>query len=632
MAKEEKKTTFGDKYLNALKGAPRITRDAVINAVNKDNDKRLQYAGENNTVDFNDALRRAKTTVDPFARTEASDDKDNPEYEKPVIGQRSIDWRIKKAQARLDREDASFRTALDEKILETEKDINLFMDEEETDILSSDGLMRGYRVVMQRTAVPEKAKSIDDLNVMLGGKKVSVFKELEGESVRIDCPVPEYSKALVKKAAEEIALTGNTEWTSEVKAGDNISLVSMNVDASVGKIPVTVVIKDAPAEEKAPADKGPEEVPAMNEGPGGNEGAVFVPAGKYISKAEWDSVYEKMESLNQNAFSYTINDGTVVKCWISAQHNGKDMAIEKLCVPAEEKATKRDIFPCNDTVNEGGKITSKGWDSIYKEMLSNHKQMYSVTNERGDRYDFRLNVEIDGDKRAKIDYAGALEGDSIGDIPAKIIISKETWEDAVTRAANDPSLSGQSQVEMPDGKKLNVKVKTTIDGKEAIPNIPVTGDDVRQYRGGGAMVSRDFAQKAIDQMETEKSTFCKLVSRDGREFRFAREGRLTLFVNGKEFSRFANNPERRKGYKAALSEVAGLMNSPEEEKKGMDIRAKEAQKTIARQRFIGQLPLTGAGYAVRTVGSELRRADMTSSSILSALLHGATGATRSVGR
>ena len=178
MAKEEKKTMFGEKYLNALKGTPRIARDAVINAVNKDNDKRLQYAGENNTVDFNDALRRAKTTVDPFARTEASDDKDNPEYEKPVIGQRSIDWRIKKAQARLDREDASFRTALDEKILETEKDINLFMDEEETDILSSDGLMRGYSVVMQRTAVPEKAKSIDDLNVMLGGKKVSVFKEL----------------------------------------------------------------------------------------------------------------------------------------------------------------------------------------------------------------------------------------------------------------------------------------------------------------------------------------------------------------------------------------------------------------------------------------------------------------------
>lgn len=693
MAKEEKKKTFGDKYLNALKGAPRVARDAVINAINIDNDKKLQYAGENNTVDFGDALRRAKTTVDPFARMEASNDKDNSEYERPVIGQRSIDWRVERAQDRLEREDASFRAALDEKILATEKDISQFMDEEGTDVLSSDGLWRGYHVILQRTAVPEKAKSIDDLNVMLGGKKVSVFKELEGESVRTDSPMPEYSSELAKKAAREMALFGVTDWekgVSEVYAGPEqvLGLSEDDLHASAVNDAVTSSFnQDSSAEHSAAPDdtdrrlpmKGPD-LPAVPErlpAAGGehfigentlpsaareNEplsnfslhvdtfvgktpvsaivrsdkdmlhmfngrDAVYMPGGKYISRAEWDKIYKGMERVRQSSFAYTREDGTVVKCWISAKHNGKDMAIDGF---GDANNTK-DKFPYYDRMSPDGTRKSRGWDTIYREMLSNNKQMYSTTTIDGGTYEFSLNVTVDGE-RAKIDHFGVLEGEAVGDTSPKVFISRSAYADGIERAANDPSLSGQSQVSMPDGKKLDFKVKAAVDGKEAVPNIPVVGDDVRQYKNGGIMIGREFAQKAIDQMEAGKATFCKLVSRDGREFRFAREGRLTLFVNGKEFSRFANSPERRKGYKAALSEVAGLMNSPEEEKKGMDIRAKEAQKTIARQRFIGQLPLTGAGYAARTVGSELRRADMTSSSILSAMLHGAMGATRSVGR
>lgn len=709
MAKEEKKTTFGDKYLNALKGAPRVARDAVINAINIDNDKKLQYAGENNIVDFGDALRHAKTTVDPFARTEASNNKDNSEYERPVIGQRSIDWRVERARDRLEREDASFRAALDEKILATEKDISQFMDEAETDVLSDDRLWRGYHVILQRTAVPEKAKSIDDLNVMLGGKKVSVFKELEGESVRTDSPMPEYSSELAKKAAREMALFGVTDWekgVSEVYAGPEQVLGPSEDDlhaSAVNDAVASSFSQDSSAEHSAAPDntdrrlpkKGPdlpavpERHPAVSGGEysigdnvssaaageehfmGGNtlpsaareneplsnfslhvdtfvgktpvsaivrsdkdmlhmfngRDAVYVPGGKYISRAEWDKIYEGMERVRQSSFAYTRGDGTVVKCWISAKHNGKDMAIDGF---GNANNTK-DKFPYYDRMSPDGTRKSRGWDTIYREMLSNNKQMYSTTTIDGGTYEFSLNVTVDGE-RAKIDHFGVLEGEAVGDASPKVFISRSAYADGIEKAANDPSLSGQSQISMADGKKLDFKVKATVDGKEAVPNIPVAGDDVRQYRNGGIMIGRGFAQKAIDQMEAGKATFCKLVSRDGREFRFAREGRLTLFVNGKEFSRFANNPERRKGYKAALSEVAGLMNSPEEEKKGMDIRAKEAQRTIAKQRFMGQLPLTGTGYAVRTVGSELRRADMTSSSILSAMLHGAMGATRSVGR
>ena len=64
---------------------------------------------------------------------------------------------------------------------------------------------------------------------------------------------------------------------------------------------------------------------------------------------------------------------------------------------------------------------------------------------------------------------------------------------------------------------------------------------------------------------------------------------------------------------------------------GMDIRGREMQKTIAKQRFFGQLPFTGAGYAARSAVSSINKANMTTNSILSALLRGIAGATRSRG-
>ena len=87
----------------------------------------------------------------------------------------------------------------------------------------------------------------------------------------------------------------------------------------------------------------------------------------------------------------------------------------------------------------------------------------------------------------------------------------------------------------------------------------------------------------------------------------------------------------RKGYKAAVCEVAGLMNTPEQEKRGMDIRGREMQKTIAQQRFLGQLPYTGTGYAVRGAASGINKANITTDSLLGALLRGIMGATRSRG-
>ena len=686
MAKEEKKTMFGEKYLNALKNG----KAAFINSTNRKNDDKLQYAGENNTVNYREALRRANTTVDPFFRAEASDNEDGPSYEEPVLGRRSIDERIEKANKRIE----ELGAAVDERVEAAEKEIILTMDEKDSDILFFDQQLRGYDVVMQRTADPEKANSIDDLNVMLGGKKVSVFKELEGESVRTDSPMPEYSAELAKKAAREMALFGVTDWEKgvrEVYAGPERVLRASADDLSASAVNDAVASsfsQDSSAEHSAAPDgtdrrlpmKGPD-LPAVPErhltASGGKRSiagnalpaaarenepssnftlhvdtfvgktpvsaivrsdkdmihmfngkdAVYVPGGKYISRAEWDKIYEGMERVRQSSFAYTRGDGTVVKCWISAKHNGKDMAIDGF---GNANNTK-DKFPYYDRMSPDGTRKSRGWDTIYREMLSNNKQMYSTTTIDGGTYEFSLNVTVDGE-RAKIDHFGVLDGEAVGDTAPKVFISRSAYADGIEKAANDPSLSGQSQVSMPDGKKLDFKVKAAVDGKEAVPNIPIVGDDVRQYKNGGIMIGREFAQKAINKMETEKSTFCRLTARDGKEFRFTREGRLTLFVNGKEFSRFANNPERRKGYKAVVCEITGILNTPQEEKKGMEVRAKEEQKTIAIQRLKGQLPYTMSGHAVRGIGSELHKEKMASDTALSSILRVIGGAGRSTGR
>ena len=594
----EKKVTIGEEILNSLKKKARPAGDALIKGINRDNDEKLQYAGDNNTVNFDEALHRAKTTVDPHYRKEASDGKDGPGYEKPVLGRRSIDEQIEKANRRLAEENEEYRKAINERVAATEKNIEQFMDQKETDILSSEGLIRGYHVVMQRTPA-EKNTNPNDLNVMSGGKKVSVFKTLKGESVRTDSPVPEYSSALAQRAAREMASSGSMEWTGEVKAGDDVSHVAVNVETFMGRGPVDVVVKnDAITEDTMPRKTE----------------TTYVHAGKYISRDEWDRCYKEMLSNKRGAYSFTMEDGTVVSCSISAKCNGNNMSIGGLI----------------SSDNANYHVDRKEWETIYAGMMNSGRQMYSKTDDFGDRFDYKLNVLVDG-KEAKIDHLGALEGKKVGDIPAKVIISRDTYEKEVAKAANDPSLSGQSQIVMPDGKKLNFRVKMTVDGKDAIPNIPIAGDDIRQFKGGGIMIGREMAKKAIDEMNKTGATFCRLTAKDGREYRFTREGRLTLFVNGKEFSRFSDDPARRSGYKAALSEVAGLMNTPEQEKHGMDIRGKEMQKTIAEQRFFGQLPFTGTGYAARSAVSGINKANMTTNSILSALLRGIAGATRSRG-
>lgn len=594
----EKKVTIGEEILNSLKKKARPAGDALIKGINRDNDEKLQYAGDNNTVNFDEALHRAKTTVDPHYRKEASDGKDGPGYEKPVLGRRSIDEQIEKANRRLAEENEEYRKAINERVAATEKNIEQFMDQKETDILSSEGLIRGYHVVMQRTPA-EKNTNPNDLNVMSGGKKVSVFKTLKGESVRTDSPVPEYSSALAQRAAREMASSGSMEWTGEVKAGDDVSHVAVNVETFMGRGPVDVVVKnDAITEDTMPRKTE----------------TTYVHAGKYISRDEWDRCYKEMLSNKRGAYSFTMEDGTVVSCSISAKCNGNNMSIGGLI----------------SSDNANYHVDRKEWETIYAGMMNSGRQMYSKTDDFGDRFDYKLNVLVDG-KEAKIDHLGALEGKKVGEIPAKVIISRDTYEKEVAKAANDPSLSGQSQIVMPDGKKLNFRVKMTVDGKDAIPNIPIAGDDIRQFKGGGIMIGREMAKKAIDEMNKTGATFCRLTAKDGREYRFTREGRLTLFVNGKEFSRFSDDPARRSGYKAALSEVAGLMNTPEQEKHGMDIRGKEMQKTIAEQRFFGQLPFTGTGYAARSAVSGINKANMTTNSILSALLRGIAGATRSRG-
>lgn len=594
----EKKVTIGEEILNSLKKKARPAGDALIKGINRDNDEKLQYAGDNNTVNFDEALHRAKTTVDPHYRKEASDGKDGPGYEKPVLGRRSIDEQIEKANRRLAEENEEYRKAINERVAATEKNIEQFMDQKETDILSSEGLIRGYHVVMQRTPA-EKNTNPNDLNVMSGGKKVSVFKTLKGESVRTDSPVPEYSSALAQRAAREMASSGSMEWTGEVKAGDDVSHVAVNVETFMGRGPIDIVVKNDPITEDT--------MPRKTE-------TTYVHAGKYISRDEWDRCYKEMLSNKRGAYSFTMEDGTVVSCSISAKCNGNNMSIGGLI----------------SSDNANYHVDRKEWETIYAGMMNSGRQMYSKTDDFGDRFDYKLNVLVDG-KEAKIDHLGALEGKKVGDIPAKVIISRDTYEKEVAKAANDPSLSGQSQFVMPDGKKLNFRVKMTVDGKDAIPNIPIAGDDIRQFKGGGIMIGREMAKKAIDEMNKTGATFCRLTAKDGREYRFTREGRLTLFVNGKEFSRFSNDPARRSGYKAALSEVAGLMNTPEQEKHGMDIRGKEMQKTIAEQRFFGQLPFTGTGYAARSAVSGINKANMTTNSILSALLRGIAGATRSRG-
>lgn len=597
-ANHGKKVSAGERILNSIKKKARPVKEGFIKGMNRDNDEKLQYAGDNNIVDFDEALRHANTTVDPHFRKEASDGKDGPEHEEPLLGRRSIDEHVERANERLAEANEEYRRAINERVAETEKDIEKFMDENETDILSSDGLIRGYHVVMQRTPA-EKDTNPNDLDVMAGGKKVSVFKTLKGESVRTDSPVPEYSSALAQRAAREMASSGSMEWTGEVKGGAGVSHVAVSVEASLGKGPVDVIIKNDPITENT--------IP-------GKTATTYIPAGKYISREEWDRCYKEMLSNKRGAYSFTMEDGTVVSCYISARCNGNNMSIGGLI--------------SNDNANYH--IDKKTWNSVYTNMMNNGRQMYSLTDDFGDRFDYRLNVMVDG-KEAKIDHLGVLEGKKAGEIPAKVVISRETYEKEVAKAANDPSLSGQSQIVTQDGKKLNFKVKTTIDGKDAIPNIPIAGDDIRQFKGGGIMIGRELAKKAIDEMNKTGATFCRLTAKDGREYKFSREGRLTLFVNGKEFSRFSNDPARRKGYKAAVCEVAGLMNTPEQEKHGMDIRGREMQKTIAQQRFLGQLPYTGAGYAVRGAASGINKANITTNSLLGALLRGVMGATRSRG-
>ena len=559
----EKKVSLGETLLNNAKAA----KDAALRGAASIRDVKLEFTGKDNHVDFEEGLKTANTDIDPQKYDLATDGKDEARVP-PKFGERDLFKNIERAERAL-ADDAKSGEYRKRQIDQQEQKINRIMDEKNSDILEN--TIRGYHVELLR--VPQKETNLKDMEIIIGGKKASIHEDLEGMSFSTNGSRPEISRDMIKKAAEDMAAYGKTEWNKGYDNGDGVDI---SMEASYGKTPVTVTVSD--------------------EMKGG--GVRIMQAGKYMGGKVWDNAYESMKKTGTSAWKGVLEDGTTVDCSFTVKVNGKDACIEGM----------------TDKDQNGPSISKEKWEEAYKAKTDNKKQTWATTLDDGTTISCSLNTFVDGEK-AKIDRTE--DGMWAKDMPARAFISKETWDSGIDRITSDPAGANRAVVASENGKGLELRMNMKVNGMTAVPNTPFRNGEIRETKAG-ISVSKDVVENAIQEMDKNSSTMYKTTAGDGREISFKRPGKLHMFVDGHEIN--------EKDLRSAIAEVSGLNSNVDREKSGSNMRETDEQRRIIVSRKIGEMPFTAAQTTTRTMSREFDRGRATTGSLLRMLLQQASKA------
>lgn len=550
------KISLGEAFLSGIKNTINSMEEKRIDAKDMlfpSADSRKEF-GKDSILDFDEALKRADSDIDP-EKIRAASDEIEPGRQKAKPGERDV-WENVEKYEKIAKERGESEEYRAKQIQDKKDKIQKEMDKRGSDILQISN-SRGYFLELVRIPIPEKSNP-DDLEITIGGKKVSVHKDLEGMNVSTSGSRPEISIDMIKKAADDMAKFGMLDWNKNLDSADSVDI---SVEASFGKTPVVLSVSDELH---------------------GDE-TVFKPAGKYISGELWDEALEDMKRNKTGQWMKSMpGSGSVVSCGISAKVNGKEAAIEGI----------------TDREGEAAGIDKATWEKACEEMMRTGKQSWATTLSDGTTVSISLNTYVD-QERATIDRT--IPGKTVEDMPARLTIGKDMWEKGVNDIISDPSTSNRTMIRTGTGRQIELRMNMKVNGIAAVPNVPFKPDEVRETKSG-ITISRELAEKAIDEMnKNNNATSYKTNTMDGREVMFKRAGELKMFVNGQEIG--------KEDFEDALAEVSGLNSNEERDKKGQQKIEMRQQKSIIMARRIGELPYTQATRAVHGLmnGSKMSR-------------------------
>jgi hypothetical protein len=205
-------------------------------------------------------------------------------------------------------------------------------------------------------------------------------------------------------------------------------------------------------------------------------------------------------------------------------------------------------------------------------------------------------------------------------MPARAVIGREMWNEGIEGIIKDPSMMNKAMFTLEDGRPFELRMGMRVNGIASVPNAPYRDGEVRETKSG-ITISRDIAEKAIDEMDNKKSTTLKTTIADGREISFKRPFAFKMFVDGQEI----NDNE----FDAALAQISGLESDHERDEMGKSLRAVDEQVKIGISRRAAVIPLKIPAKAVGTMVDDVRRSDGSAASLLRMLLGQAA---RAIGR
>ena len=496
-------------------------------------------------VDFEEALAKGQTNIDPQTYTRATDGKEEKGGKpKPNRFIRDINERIKQAQeevktekeAGLD-ENSNYREA---KIAEKEKLIRDTMDRRGTNTISTKAF--GYDVGLVRTGergefsigkngqpmfsehkdsyeredgtiVAGSAKAVPEpVELTINGKPVVVKPGLTGDAVSFEGRYPEISQDLAREGIAKMAADGTTKWAKEIGEGDAKHTVEVAMKGSAGRTQV-MVDENLKGDQTARA------------------------GGMRVSEGFWDMAKGNMSVNGTYSYATTMPDGKTVICGIHVKVNGKPAMI--------------DGWGGKDAMGEES-IPSDKFQHALNQMKEHGTQNWAETLQDGTTIQVGISTQIDGDKRTALDWGNSKIEATVE--PEKILVSKDAWMEAAESMLAGDGGKRSFEKTLADGTTVEFRMGARIDGHGAVIEENFGGREISQERDR-VLVGKELFEEATREMTAKQSISAKAVDRDGNEVEFKRPGKIRMFVNGQEM----NDSQ----YQEALAEVAGMNDEKE---------------------------------------------------------------------
>lgn len=538
-----------DKYIT--KGQAVVDRfSPTARAINKSSGEWARSAREGlrtgftgGYVDFEEALAKGRTNIDPQTYTRATDgQQEKPRKPKPYI--RDVYERIERAKQQLAEKEAAgidgdckYREA---KIAEKEQLIRDTMDRRGTNTISTKvfgydvGLVRvgergefsigkngqpmfsEYKDSYERedgTIVAGSAKAVPEpVELTINGKPVVVKPGLTGDAISFEGRYPEISQDLAREGIEKMAADGTTKWAKEIGEGDAKHTIEVAMKGSAGRTQV-VVDENLKGDQTARA------------------------GGTRVSEGFWDMAKGNMSVNGTYSYATTMPDGKTVTCGIHVNVNGKPVMI--------------DGWGGKDAVGEESISTDK-FQHALNQMKEHGTQNWAETLQDGTTIQVGISTQIDGDKRTALNWGNSKIEATVE--PEKILVSKDAWMEAAESMLAGEGGKRSFEKTLADGTTVEFRMGARIDGHGAVIEENFGGREIHQERDR-VLVGKELFEEATGEMSAKQSLAAKVLDRDGNEVEFKRPGKIRMFVNGQEM----NDAQ----YQEALAEVAGVNDGKE---------------------------------------------------------------------